>query len=208
MRSVMLAMGVAAFVRARFLDGLSPRDALRLVGAKRVDWAGIVLAVVMWLAVVAVSAVLRYEEDLRALVEGVDWLALPPWHFQRIDGFQQLPAAVGGFALVANVVCEEVWFRGYLQDKLRFLGSFSWMGAGLLSTLYHVFEAPIAYPGVLGSLALAGLWRVKRDLASCVLVHALLNAPVGSPPGRRGVPGTRHGVTPTRHASALPVAYR
>ena len=125
MTAVMLAMGVAAFVCARFLDGLGPRLALRLVGAKRIDWAGIVLALVMWLVVVAVSAVLRYEEDLRALVEEVDWLALPPWHFQHIDGFQQLPVAVGGFALVANVVCEELLFRGYLQDKLGFLGSFS-----------------------------------------------------------------------------------
>ena len=39
------------------------------------------------------------------------------------------------FALGANLICEELWFRGYLQDKLAFLGRGSWVGAGLLFTL-------------------------------------------------------------------------
>ena len=67
---------------------------------------------------------------------------------------------------------------GYLQDKLRFLGRVSWIAAGLLFILYHVFEAPVAYPGILGGLGLAGLWALRHDLWSCILLHALLNAPV------------------------------
>ena len=93
----------------------------------------------------------------------------------------KLPYSASGgspFALIANVVGEELWFRGYLQDKLRFSGSLSWVGAGLLFTLYHVFEAPVAYPGILGASALAGLWALRRDLWSCMLLHALCNAPV------------------------------
>lgn len=77
---------------------------------------------------------------------------------------------------MANLVCEELWFRGYLQDKLAFLGSRSWVGAGLLFTLYHVFEAPIVYPGFVGGLALAGLWALRGNLVSCILLHALLTA--------------------------------
>ena len=111
-------------------------------------------------------------------MEGVEWLRLPEWHFPSTGGFQQLPPLLGGLAFAANAFCEELWFRGYLFDKLRFMGRATWIAAGLLFTLYHVFEAPVAYPGVLGGLALAGLWALRRDLWSCVLLHALLNAPV------------------------------
>ena len=44
---------------------------------------------------------------MRSLVEGVDWLAQPRWHFQKIDGFRQLSPLLGGFALLANLVGEE-----------------------------------------------------------------------------------------------------
>jgi membrane protease YdiL (CAAX protease family) len=178
MTGVMLLMGAATFACARLVDGLGPRRALHATGVTRFDPVAIVLAVAIWLAVLAGSSLLGYEHDIRAAIERVDWLALPAWHFQRINGFSELAPLVGGFALVANVVCEELWFRGYLQDKLAFLGPMSWVGGGVLFTLYHVFEAPVAYPGVLGGLALAGLWAARRDLWSCVLLHALLNAPV------------------------------
>lgn len=178
MTGIMLLLGAATFVSARLLDGLRPREVLRLTGVARFDPAAAGVAVALWLGVVAASSLVAYEDTLRSLIERVDWLALPPWHFQRTDGFIELAPAAAGFALVANVVCEELWFRGYLQDKLAFMGSASWIGAGLLFTLYHVFEAPIAYPGVLGALALAGLWALRQDLWSCVLLHALLNAPV------------------------------
>jgi membrane protease YdiL (CAAX protease family) len=178
MTGVMLLMAAATFACARLVDGLGARRTLHATGVTRFDSVAIVLAVAIWLAVIAASSLLGYEHDIRAIVERVDWLALPPWHFQRIDGFTELAPLVAGFALVANVMCEELWFRGYLQDKLVFLGPLSWVGGGLLFTLYHVFEAPVAYPGVLGGLALAGLWAARRDLWSCVLLHALLNAPV------------------------------
>lgn len=177
MTGVMLLMGIATFVCARLIDGLAPREVLHLTGVYRFDRMAVALAVTLWLAVLAVSSILGYEESLRALIERVEWLALPPWHFQRTDGFTQLAPGLGAFALMANVVCEELWFRGYLQDKLRVFGSLSWVGAGLLFTLYHVFEAPIAYPGVLGGLALAGLWAMRRNLWSCLFLHTLLNAP-------------------------------
>ena len=52
----------------------------------------------------------------------------------------------------------------------------SWVGAGLLSTLYHVFEAPVVYPAFLGGLGLAGLWALRRNLWPCLLLHALFTA--------------------------------
>ena len=178
MTGVMLLMAAATFACARLVDGLGARRALHATGVTRFDPMAIVLAAAIWLGVLAASSLLGYEHDVRAAVERVDWLALPSWHFQRIDGFTELAPLIAGFALLANVVCEELWFRGYLQDKLAFLGPLSWVGGGLLFTLYHVFEAPVAYPGVLGGLGLAGLWAARRDLWSCVLLHTLLNAPV------------------------------
>ena len=178
MTGVMLLMGAATFVFARVLDGLTPRDALRRTGVTSFDPVGVLVALAIWLVVLAVPAIVGYEDDLRSLVEGVDWLALPNWHFQANDGFRQLPPILGAVALAANLVCEELWFRGYLQDKLQFIGRFSWLVAGLLFILYHVFEAPIAYPGLIGGLGLAGLWAMRRDLWSCILLHALLNAPL------------------------------
>ena len=150
----MLLMAAATFAFARLLDGLGQREVMRLTGLARFDAIAVLLAIPTWLAVLAVSSLVDHQEPLRALVERVDWLRLPPWHFQQVDGFTQLAPVLGGFALVANVVCEEMWFRGYLQDKLRFLGPLSWVVAGLLFTLYHVFEAPIAYRGS------SALWRL------------------------------------------------
>ncbi|HVL03874.1 MAG TPA: hypothetical protein VM386_05495, partial [Acidimicrobiales bacterium] len=126
MTGVMLLMGTGAIVFARLLDGIGPRAFLQRIGLNRFDPVGLTLAIVMSALVFIVPAILDYEDDLRRLVEDVDWLALPAWHFQRINGFTQLSPLIGGFALAANVVCEEMWFRGYLQDKLSFLGRFSW----------------------------------------------------------------------------------
>ncbi len=178
MTGVMLLMAGATFAMARAVDGFGPGETVRHVGLARFDGVGVLLAVAIWVAVLAVSSVLGYEDDVRVFVERAEWLALPSWHFQETDGFREIPPLLGAFALVANLVGEELWFRGYLQDKLAFLGRFAWIGAGLLFTLYHVFEAPIAYPGVLGALALAGVWALRRNLWPCLLLHALLNAPV------------------------------
>ena len=118
-----------------------------------------------------------YEDAVRTWLQN-SWLGLPAWHFQRTDAFGQLPEAVAAFALLTNIVGEELWFRGYLYAKLSFLGRWTWPTASLLFTAYHIFQAPVAYPNVLGSLALAGLYALRRDLWSCVLLHALLQAPV------------------------------
>jgi membrane protease YdiL (CAAX protease family) len=178
MTGIMLLMAAATFASARLFDGLSPRDTLRLIGVTRFDPLAVVLAVAIWLVVLGVPWIIDYENELRTLLERFKWLSLPSWHFQLTDGFRQLSPLLGSFALAANVVCEELWFRGYLQDKLRFLGKLSWVAAGLLFTLYHVFEAPIVYPAFFGGLALSGLWALRRDLWSCIVLHALLNAPV------------------------------
>lgn len=178
MTGVMVLMAGATIAMARAVDGFGPRETLRHVGLGRFDGVGVLLAAAVWVAVLAVSSVLGYEDDVRRFVERAEWLALPSWHFQETDGFREIPPLLGAFALLANLVGEELWFRGYLQDKLAFLGRLDWITAGLLFTLYHVFEAPIAYPGVLGAVALAGVWALRRNLWPCLVLHTLLNAPV------------------------------
>lgn len=89
-----------------------------------------------------------------------------------------VPGWFAGAALVCNVVGEELWFRGYLQPKLSVLDRWTWLAGGTLFTAYHVFEAPLVYPNLLGGIALAGLYALRRDLWSCVVLHAWLQAPI------------------------------
>jgi uncharacterized protein len=170
---VMVLMGAGALLLPSLAHGLGVRRALRTVGVTRLDRASLVAAVAVWLAVAAVSAVAGYEDDLRRLIEGVSWLSLPEWHLRR-RGLEALPPLLGAVALGTNLLGEELWFRGYLQDRLRFLGPLWWLAAGVLFTLYHVFQAPVTYPAFVAPVSIAALYALRHDLWSCVLLHALL----------------------------------
>ncbi|MDQ4082305.1 MAG: hypothetical protein M3123_05385, partial [Actinomycetota bacterium] len=56
--AVMLLMAAATVVCARLVDGLGPRDVLRITGIHRFDWVAVALAVLIWLAVLATSSIL------------------------------------------------------------------------------------------------------------------------------------------------------
>jgi MFS family permease len=170
MTGVMLVMGLGTFVFARLLDGVGPRETLRLTGATHFDGVGAMLAVAIWLVVLAVPSILGYEDDLRTLVEGVDWLALPSWQLpahRRLPGPPDCSRRLRPRGQPSAATC---------RTRLAFLGRFGWVVAGLLFTLYHVFEAPLVYPAFLGGLALAGLWALRRNLWPCVVLHALFTA--------------------------------
>ena len=177
MTGIMITLGGAALLLPWLVDRLSLRDVIALLGLTRVDLTGLLLACVFAAAVLLAPTERLYEDELRSWLQGT-WLGLPTWHFQAIDGFAQIPPLLAAVALVANIVGEELWFRGYLFRKLAFLGSWTWLIAGLLFIAYHIFEAPVAHPGLLGGLALTGLYALRRDLWSCVLLHTLLQAPI------------------------------
>jgi membrane protease YdiL (CAAX protease family) len=175
---MLLMLGGGALALARAWDRLAFAETLRAAGATRLDWAALALAVALWGALIAVPDDRLYGDRLAAWLQRQPVLEMPAWHFQVSGGFAQLPPVLAAVALVANVVCEELYFRGYLFAKLSFLGPATWLVTGLLFTSYHVFQAPLSYPGVLGGLALAGLYQLRGNLWACVLLHTLLQAPL------------------------------
>ena len=46
----------------------------------------------------------------------------------------------------SNVFAEEIYFRGFLLERLKFLGNFAFVVNGILFIGYHVFQIPITYP--------------------------------------------------------------
>ena len=178
MTGVMLMLAAGAFIGPLALDRLSAAEAVDLLGLRRLDPIGFVVAAVLAAILLLLPTDRWYADDVSAWLQTIEWLDLDRWHFQRTDAFLAVPGWFAGAALICNLVGEELWFRGYLQPKLSFLGRWTWVAGGTLFTAYHVFEAPLVYPNLLGGLALAGLYALRRDLWSCVVLHALLQAPV------------------------------
>ena len=177
MTSIMVTLVAAALVAPRLVDRLPDRDVITLLGLTRVDRGGLLIASLFAAVVWLVPTEQLYEDAFSGWLQD-SWLGLPAWHFQRTAAFGEIPPWVAAVALLANLMGEELWFRGYLYPKLTFLAGWTWPVAGVLFVAYHVFQAPVAYPGFLGGLALAGLYALRRDLWSCVLLHALLQAPL------------------------------
>jgi membrane protease YdiL (CAAX protease family) len=178
MTGIMLLLAVGALVGPVAVDGLSGAETVDLLGLRRLDLTGMVLAAVLAAVLLTLPTDQWYADTVSAWLQRIEWLDLDAWHFQRTGAFLAVPGWLAGTALLCNLVGEELWFRGYLQPKLSFLGQWTWVAGGILFTAYHVFEAPLVYPNPLGGLALAGLYALRRDLWSCVFLHALLQAPV------------------------------
>ncbi len=178
MTGVMLMLAAGAFIGPLALDRLSGAEVVDLLGLRRMDIIGLALAAVLAAILLILPTDRWYADNISAWLQGIEWLDLDAWHFQRTDAFVAVPGWFAGAALVCNVVGEELWFRGYLQPKLSFLDRWTWLAGGTLFTAYHVFEAPLVYPNLLGGIALAGLYALRRDLWSCVVLHALLQAPI------------------------------
>jgi membrane protease YdiL (CAAX protease family) len=92
---------------------------------------------------------------------------------------------------------EEFFFRGFLQTRIEALAGSKWVGLILTSVLFGVYHLPYAYfnpnwpsagdwgaawmsalgQGVPGGLILGGLYLFSgRNLAACILLHALVGA--------------------------------
>ena len=178
MTAVMFSMAVAAFLIPVRAERWSLPETVRILGLRRWDPWGLALAGVFALVLLMLPTERWYEQGLAERLQGIEFLDLDRWHFQETGAFLEVPAWFAAVALLANIVGEELWFRGYLQPRLSLPRSSEWLAAGLLFMAYHVFEAPTAYPKFLGGLALAALYALRRDIWSCMTLHALLQAQV------------------------------
>lgn len=90
----------------------------------------------------------------------------------------------GVLLLIATAaITEEVAFRGYLAERLGAVLRSRWWGAGLSLAVFVVQHVAFFGPSWLlhhlgGTLAIAVVVLVRRNLVAGMLVHLLVNAPI------------------------------
>lgn len=105
-------------------------------------------------------------------------LALPSWHYQNLE-MPAYPAAVKASLLACmlafNVFAEEIYFRGFLLERLKFLGRSAFLVNGVLFILYHVFQARVSYPLLPFGILVSGYYALFRNVWGAMLIHLVLN---------------------------------
>lgn len=160
-------------------EGRGIWSALKSANTIGFNWKAIGAAV-LWAAmsVVVMKAYLWAAAPLIASFRELPFLSLPAWHFQNLD-FPPYPAAVKTLLLVGmlgtNVFAEEVYFRGFLLERLQFLGRYAFVVNGVLFILYHVFQMRVSYPLVPFGLLISGYYVMFRNVWGAMLIHLILN---------------------------------
>jgi len=101
-----------------------------------------------------------------------------------LSDLQKLAAVPLGLRIVVVLtaaICEEFIYRGFGIEELAYLTGRRWL-AGLLSlilfTVSHAglygISAALIIPGLVGAV-LTGLYLWRRNLLSCMLMHAIMD---------------------------------
>jgi len=101
-----------------------------------------------------------------------------------VSDLQKLAAVPVGLRIavvLTAAICEEFIYRGFGIEELAYLTGKRWL-AGLLSlTLFTVSHAglygisvALIIPGLVGAV-LTGLYLWRRNLLSCILMHAIID---------------------------------
>lgn len=111
---------------------------------------------------------------------------VPPTKNQGMDQITSMNPVVVLGIVIAAAIGEEVFYRGYLIERLRELTGHLWVGTlvslaifviphiqffGLTWLLYHSF----------GTVMLYALYLSKRNLVAVMLLHLLVNLPIMAP---------------------------
>jgi len=107
-------------------------------------------------------------------------VALP----SSVTGLQKLASVPLGLRIavvVSAAICEEFIYRGFGIEELAYLTGKSWL-AGLLSLILFTaghaglygLSAALIIPGLVGAV-LTGLYLWRRNLLSCMLMHAIMD---------------------------------
>ena len=119
------------------------------------------------------SAAVRIPELLPAI-------ATRDWHILEI-GYYDFPLPVLVAVFIANFIGEEIYFRGYLLQKISGLRG-DWAINSLLFQLYHVWQAPLnwAFAPAFLFIPLGILVKLRRSLYGAILFHVFVNLAWGS----------------------------
>lgn len=128
----------------------------------------------------------------RALQGVTGWLldlwpyGLPSWmpHFVGDGTFLHVPLEQNHWLIlvfltlyVANVVGEEVWWRGYiLPRQVAGMGRNAWIANGLLWSLFHVFQAWDIVSLIPIALGIAFVSQYRKSAWVAIVAHGVLNS--------------------------------
>jgi membrane protease YdiL (CAAX protease family) len=92
-----------------------------------------------------------------------------------------VPTAVRIAVVLTAAICEEFIYRGFAIEELAYLTGNRWLAGGLswfLFTVSHAglygLSAALVIPGLVGAI-LTGLYLWRRNLGSCILMHAIVD---------------------------------
>lgn len=181
---VILPFALLAFLRHR-IPGAHISDLLASAGIRREGLSsGLAIAFIAGIVLTALQFRLsRYGPEMTAMVRSGRF-------------FVMYPVALAAMILMAATT-EEVFFRGILQTRLSALMRSRVGGILLASLAFGLYHLPYAYAhprwpshgdwgaaliaafgqGVPGGLILGGQFEIsRRNLFSCILLHAMINA--------------------------------
>jgi len=93
-----------------------------------------------------------------------------------------VPLELRVLLVLTAAICEEFLYRGFGIEELAFLTGKRWLAALLSLVLFTVshaglygLSAALIIPGLVGAV-LTGLYLWRRNLPSCMLMHAIMDA--------------------------------
>ncbi len=183
---ILMAVGwqvVLTFVLLRFVDGLSFRESLKFLGLADLDLRGLLTVVPLVAAVFTLLSapyMAWIHPPLFAYLNTFPAIAIRDWHILEI-GYYEFPVAALVVVFFANFVGEEIYFRGYLLQKISGLRG-DWAINGLLFQLYHVWQAPLnwAFAPAFLIIPYGILVKLRRSLYGSIAFHLFVNLAWGA----------------------------
>jgi hypothetical protein len=130
------------------------------------------------MSAVTMKVYLYFAGPLIERFRDLPFLSLPAWHYQNLEMPAYPPAFKIGLLVCMlgfNVFAEEIYFRAFLMERLKFLGKSAFLVNGVLFILYHIFQARISYPLVPFGILISGYYAIFRNVWGAMLIHLILN---------------------------------
>lgn len=137
--------------------------------------------------VVGIAGLLAYRslQGLTGWFMGIWPFGFPSWapHFAGDGTFFDVPLAQNSWLIIvfviiymANVVGEELWWRGYiLPRQVGAMGKNAWVANGLLWSFFHVFQAWDIISLIPIALGIAFMSQYRMSVWLAITAHAVLN---------------------------------
>lgn len=130
------------------------------------------------MSAVTMKVYLNFASPLIERFRDLPFLSLPAWHYQNLE-MPAYPLAFKIGLLVCmlgfNVFAEEIYFRAFLMERLKFLGKSTFLVNGVLFILYHIFQARVSYPLLPFGILISGYYAIFRNVWGAMLIHLILN---------------------------------